>query len=83
MGAAIVTWLAGRRISKPTLGFQAIIWYCICGGGAFGGFLYAKVGYGALFVPISIVLSAAFFYNYMSDRLPEKRQPRQKKRPSA
>ena len=83
MGAAIGNWLAGRSISKPTLGFQAIIWYCFCGGGAVGAFLYARVGYGALFVPISIVLSAAFFYNYMSDRLPEKRQPRQKKRPSA
>lgn len=71
MGAAIGNWLAGRSISKPTLGFQAIIWYCFCGGGVVGAFLYAKVGYGALFVPIGIVLSAAFIYNLASDRLPE------------
>lgn len=82
MGAAIGNWLAGRRISKPTLGFQAIIWYSFSGGGAVGAFLYAKIGYGALFVPITIVLSAAFVYNYVSDRLPEKRQPRRKKHPS-
>ena len=37
MGATIGNWLAGRPISKPTLGFQAIIWYCFCGGGAVGG----------------------------------------------
>ncbi len=39
MGAAIGNWLAGRRISKPTLGFQAIIWYCFCAGGVVGAFL--------------------------------------------
>lgn len=52
MGAAIGNWLAGRRIGKPTLGFQAIIWYCFCGGS--GAFLYAKVGYGALFVLLAL-----------------------------
>lgn len=82
MGAAIGNWLAGRSISKPTLGFQAIIWYCFCGGGAVGAGLYSQVGYGALFVPITIVLGAAFVYNYASDRLPERRQPRRKKRSS-
>ena len=82
MGAAIGNWLAGRSISKPTLGFQAIIWYCFCGGSAVGAFLYAKVGYGALFLPIAIVLSAAFIYNYVSDRLPEKRMPKQQRRSS-
>ena len=82
MGAAIGNWLAGRPINKPALGFQAIIWYCFCGGGAVGAFLYAKVGYGAMLVPIAIVLTAAFVYNYASDQLPEKRQPRRKKRPS-
>lgn len=82
MGAAIGNWLAGRTISKPTLGFQTIIWYCFCGGGAVGAFLYAHFGYGALFLPITIVLTAAFIYNYVSDKLPEKRQPRRKKRSS-
>ena len=81
MGAAIGNWLAGRPISKPKLGFQAIIWYCFCGGGAVGAFLYTKVGYGALFVPITIVFIAAFVYNFASENLPEKRQPRRKKRP--
>ncbi|WP_201583894.1 YoaK family protein [Psychrobacter jeotgali] len=82
MGAAIGNWLAGRSISKPTLGFQTIIWYCFFGGGVVGAFLYARVGYGALFVPITIVLLAAFFYNYASDNLPEVRQPRRKRRSS-
>ncbi len=80
MGAAIGNWLAGRPINKPALGFQAIIWYCFCGGGVVGAFLYARVGYGALFVPITIVLIAAFLYNHASDRLPERRQPRKRKK---
>lgn len=80
MGASIGNWLAGRSISKPTLGFQAIIWYCFCGGGVVGAFLYARIGYGSLFVPITIVLIAAFVYNKASDRLPERRQPKRKKR---
>ncbi|MDN6308754.1 YoaK family protein [Psychrobacter sp.] len=79
MGAAIGSWLAGHSISKPTLGFQAIIWYCFCGGSAVGAYLFAKISYDALFVPIAIVFSAAFIYNYASDRLPNKRQENQKK----
>ncbi len=75
MGAAIGNWLAGRSISKPTLGFQAIIWYCFCGGGVIGAFLYTKVDYAAFAVPIIIVLAAAFVYNQASDKLPEKRRP--------
>lgn len=76
MGATLGNWLAGRAISKPTLRFQAIIWYCFCGGGVVGAFLYAKVGYNTLFVPIAIVTTAAFIYNYASERLPEKRRIR-------
>lgn len=75
MGAAIGNWLAGRPISKPTLAFQTIIWYCFFGGGAVGAFLYVRIGYGALFVPITIVLLSAFIYNYASDHLPEKMLP--------
>ncbi len=82
MGAAIGNWLAGRAISKPTLGFQAVIWYCFCGGSAVGAYLFAKVGYEALFVPITIVLTAAFIYNYASDRLPEKREPKRERHSS-
>mgnify|MGYP005995595109 CR=1 FL=1 len=76
IGAAIGNWLAGRSISKPTLGFQSIIWYCFCGGSAVGAFLFAKIGYDALFLPITIVLSAAFIYDYVSSTLPETRQPK-------
>lgn len=83
MGAAIGNWLAGRSISKPTLGFQAVIWYCFCGGSTVGAFLFAKVGYDALFVPIAIVLTAAFIYNYVSNHLPEQRETKLKKRSSS
>ena len=75
MGAAIGNWLAGRAISKPTLGFQAIIWYCFCGGGVVGAFLFARVDYAAFIVPIVIVLAAAFIYNQSLDQLPERRPP--------
>ena len=83
MGAAIGNWLAGRSISKPTLGFQAVIWYCFCGGSTVGAFLFAKVGYDALLVPIAIVLTAAFIYNYVSNHLPEQRETKLKKRSSS
>lgn len=82
MGAAIGNWLAGRSISKPTLGFQAIIWYCFCGGSALGALLFSKVGYDALFVPIMIVMTAAFIYNYVSERLPEKREQKHERHSS-
>jgi uncharacterized membrane protein YoaK (UPF0700 family) len=75
MGAAIGNWLAGRAISKPTLGFQAIIWYCFCGGGVVGAFLFARVDYAASIVPIVIVLAAAFIYNQSLDQLPERHPP--------
>ncbi len=74
MGAAIGNWLAGRAISKPTLGFQAIIWYCFCGGGVVGAFLFARINYAAFIVPIVIVFAAAFIYNQASDQLPERRR---------
>lgn len=66
MGAAIGNWLAGREISKLTLGFQAIIWYSFCGGGVIGALLYLNIGYMALLLPAFIVLIAAVCYNWLS-----------------
>lgn len=73
MGATIGNWIAGRKISKPTLVFQAIIWYCFCGGAALGAFLYSYIGYSTLLIPTIIVMISAFWYQLTSDRLPEKR----------
>lgn len=72
MGAAIGNWLAGRQISKPTLLFQALIWYSFCGGGVVGAFGYNYVGYAAMLLPISIVFMAALFYQQASNRLSKK-----------
>ncbi|PIE43022.1 MAG: DUF1275 family protein [Gammaproteobacteria bacterium] len=74
MGASIGNWLAGREVNKPTLAFQAIIWYCFCGGAVIGAFCYAKVGYYTLLLPMTIILFAAFLYQFVADKLPEKRQ---------
>lgn len=74
MGAAIGNWLAGRSVSKPTLGFQAVIWYSFCGGGVVGAYGYFKLGYMAMLLPITIVLLSAIFYQVASSRLPEKRE---------
>lgn len=63
MGSAIGNWLAGRPISKSTLLFQAIIWYCFCGGAVLGTFLYLHIQYYALIIPIIIVLGAGYLYN--------------------
>lgn len=66
MGAAIGNWLAGRKISMPTLGFQALIWYCFCGGGVIGALLFIKFQYLALMLSIFIICTSAFLYNYVS-----------------
>ncbi len=73
MGASIGNWLAGRKICKATVLFQAIIWYCFCGGAVLGAFLYALIGYQALFIPTAIVFFSALWYQFTSDKLSEKR----------
>ncbi|PID43209.1 MAG: DUF1275 family protein [Proteobacteria bacterium] len=73
MGASIGNWLAGREVSKPTLVFQAIIWYCFCGGAVVGAFCYAIIDYYTLLIPTIIILFAAFLYQSISDKLPEQR----------
>lgn len=69
LGAALGNWLAGRQISKPTVFFQAMIWYCFCGGGVVGAFLSDRFGYHALFVPIVIISGAAWTYYRFSEHL--------------
>ncbi len=73
MGASIGNWLAGRKVSKPTLVFQAIIWYCFCGGAVVGAFGHGVMGYYTLLLPTMIVLSTACWYQFTSDKLPESR----------
>ncbi len=74
MGASIGNWLAGREVSKPTVIFQAIIWYCFCGGAVLGAFLYDRIGYQALFIPTTIILLSAIWYQLTSDNLPNGRK---------
>ncbi len=69
MGASIGNWLAGRKICKATVLFQAIIWYCFAGGAILGAFLYAVIGYQALFIPTSIIFLSALCYQFTSDKL--------------
>ncbi len=73
MGASIGNWLAGRPISKPTVVFQAIIWYCFCAGAVVGAYGYAHLGYLTLLLPTAIVLFSAVWYQLTSDKLPEQR----------
>ncbi len=62
MGASIGNWLAGRSMDSKMVLFQAMIWYCFCGGGVVGAILYLKIGYLALILPIVIVMLSAIFY---------------------
>lgn len=71
MGSAIGNWLAGRPISKSTLLFQAIIWYCFCGGAVLGTFLYIHIKSYALILPIFIVLISGYLYNSRFLHLPQ------------
>ncbi len=73
MGASIGNWLAGRKVRKPTLVFQAIIWYCFCGGAVVGAFCYAIINYYILLLPTAIVFFTALWYQLVSDTLPEVR----------
>lgn len=65
MGASIGNWLAGRGMDKRVVMFQAMIWYCFCGGGVVGGLLYLQFGYLALILPIVIVMLSAIFYHWL------------------
>lgn len=68
LGAAIGNWLAGRKVNKLMVFFQAMIWYCFCGGGLAGAFFYEKYGYHTLIIPITIIIVAATIYH----KLPQK-----------
>lgn len=74
LGAAIGNWLTGRKISKATVIFQAIIWYCFCGGGVLGAFMFARIQYWGLVLPATIVLVTAVVYYRLSHQLPESGQ---------
>lgn len=65
MGASIGNWLAGRGTDKKMVMFQAMVWYCFCGGGVTGAILYVKIGYLALILPIVIVISSAMLYHWI------------------
>lgn len=65
MGASIGNWLAGRGMDKRVVMFQAMIWYCFCGGGVVGALLYLQFGYLALILPIVIVMLSAIFYHWL------------------
>ncbi|ELA08676.1 hypothetical protein MOMA_08961 [Moraxella macacae 0408225] len=65
MGASIGNWLAKRKTDKKMVMFQAMIWYCFCGGGVIGAILYVKIGYLALILPIIIVMLSAILYHWV------------------
>lgn len=64
MGSAIGNWLAGRKINKRMVFFQAMIWYCFCGGGVVGAFLYTQFGYFSLILPIIIICAVSLTYHF-------------------
>lgn len=64
MGSTIGNWLAGRQVNKKMFTFQAMIWYSFCGGGVIGAFLYLKIKYLALLLPIAIILSLSALYHF-------------------
>lgn len=63
MGSAIGNWLAGRKINKKMLAFQAMIWYSFCGGGVVGVYLYLHYEFLALALPVSIVSLVCIAYH--------------------
>lgn len=73
LGVAVGNWLAGRPIKPRNIQFQAVIWYCFCGGGILGALLYGWVGYYGLLVPVCILYSLAFLYWRLSHKLPAKK----------
>lgn len=74
IGAAIGSWLSGRKIDGKRLGLQSLIWVMFLSGGVVGSILYGLVGFRALLLPASIVLASALTYWVLSHRLPEQRR---------
>ncbi|MDO4251272.1 MAG: YoaK family protein [Moraxella sp.] len=65
MGSAMGNWLAGRPINKTMFVFQAMIWYCFCGGAVVGAVLFVRFEYQALVLPIGIIVMLASVYHWV------------------
>lgn len=73
IGAAIGNWLSGRTVKKKTLLLQCVIWWMFLSGGMVGALLYHHIGFMALLLPASIVMTSAMMYWLLSHRLPEQK----------
>ena len=62
LGASVGRWIVGRKIDKNKIILHSALWWGFFGGGFIAVWLYAKIGYLSMLLPIVILLISVLSY---------------------
>lgn len=62
LGASVGRWIVGRKIDKNKIILHSALWWGFFGGGFVAVWLYAKIGYLSMLLPMSILLLSVLSY---------------------
>lgn len=62
LGASVGRWIVGRKIDKNKIILHSALWWGFFGGGFVAVWLYAKIGYLSMLLPIVILLISVLSY---------------------
>lgn len=62
LGASVGRWIVGRKIDKNKIMLHSALWWGFFGGGFVAVWLYAKIGYLSMLLPMSILLLSVLSY---------------------
>ncbi|WP_066803040.1 YoaK family protein [Moraxella oblonga] len=65
LGATVGNWLVGRKVSMSKIILHSGLWWGFFIGGFVAVWLYAKVGYLSMLLPMSVILFSAITYQHM------------------
>ncbi|MDO4896714.1 MAG: YoaK family protein [Moraxella sp.] len=65
LGATVGHWLAGRKVNKYNILLLSGLWWGFFIGGFVAVWLYAKIGYLSMLLPMSVILFSAMTYQRM------------------
>lgn len=65
LGASVGNWLVGRKIDLTKMILHSALWWGFFLGGFVAVFLYARLGYWSMMLPIAIILFSAMSYQHI------------------
>lgn len=65
LGATVGQWLVGRKVSKSKIMLHSGLWWGFFIGGFVAVWLYAKIGYLSMLLPMMVILFSAITYHRM------------------